>query len=130
MTTNTLAAIRERADKRTLAMAYEDRAALLAIVDALTARAEAAEAANERVHADHLRQGVELQDLRDKQRWDAARIQELEAALREIADFKAVRVPGTGVTLYVTAFDRVQQIAADALAACAANGESAGNGGA
>lgn len=58
MTTNTLAAIRERADKREYRIVYNERsdeeqvdpqvyadiAALLAIVDELTARAEAAEA--------------------------------------------------------------------------------------
>lgn len=65
MTTNTaaeIAAIRERADKRTLAMAYEDRAALLAIVDALTARAEAAEAALRTIATDGERYNVGERD--------------------------------------------------------------------
>lgn len=149
MTTNTLAAIRERADeyeidprnyrddietllaivdeqaeeirlfeamKRGVTVRIQDmaddRAALLAIVDALTARAEAAEAALE------------------------GAIGMLEAIANNAPDDHTPPVEqwkwkfwvaGQGAMVQAAA---LRKIAADALAAHDANGESAGNGGA
>ena len=123
MTTNTLAAIRERADEAhswvyfdigtetdastlvdAFATVHTDLQALLAIVDELTRKLEAAEAA--------LREIVEFR----------------ASAYRQIND-KYYPVEDVGEFLSGK-FDDVCEIAADALAAHDANGESAGNGGA
>jgi hypothetical protein len=147
MTTNTLAAIRERAAAYRKAWfdfaglnhfdprfeqarhvldvervsAPADRAALLAIVDALTARAEAAE-------ADYRTLAAQVA------RIDAAgdvQIDDLEVSYGEQADMAQVRLTALmAVATMAGIHDRRVREAADALAAHDANGESAGNGGA
>lgn len=135
MTTNTLAAIRERADTlealnwreedfdayRYLPQTHDDLAALLAIVDALTARAEAAE-------ADYRTLAAQVA------RIDAAgdvQIDDLEVSYGEMCDDAQVRLTALmAVATMAGIHDRRVREAADALAAHDANGESAGNGGA
>lgn len=125
MTTNTLAAIRERADEAyswvyfdigtetdastlvdAFATVHTDLQALLAIVDALTRKLEAAEAALK--HADTLWQEVELC---------------LPVSLMDAPTATAMHNLGNALGYDVSEY-------ADALAAHDANGESAGNGGA
>lgn len=140
MTTNTLAAIRERADEAyswvyfdigtetdastlvdAFATVHTDLQALLAIVDALTARAEAAE-------ADYRTLAAQVA------RIDAAgdvQIDDLEVSYGEMCDDAQVRLTALmAVATMAGIHDRRVREAADALAAHAANGESAGNGGA
>lgn len=140
MTTNTLAAIRERAAAYRKAWfdfaglnhfdprfeqarhvldvervsAPADRAALLAIVDELTARAEAAEAALEAERGLNAAYKTVIDEY-------AQYVDELTASKRYPVPFRDFMEWRMG---------EIKKQAADALAAHDANGESAGNGGA
>ena len=130
MTTNTLAAIRERADTlealnwreedfdayRYLPQTHDDLAALLAIVDALTARAEAAEAALDAVEAEQPEPPMDGQFVIDGAWYSMGNSDDVFADGMAYARWQ--------ITQYV------RRMRADALAAHDANGESAGNGGA